>query len=113
MKCGECGGEEPCYTAVIGTNGNGIVDILCEDCTENSIEALLSTDSKPHDGCAICGGKRDYDIFRVTCVVEHDDGEIDVEYDYTAGMTHFCETHINILLPPDIPDKIAAQNAEV
>lgn len=102
MDCCRCESENACYRAVVGVSGEGLIGVFCSDCVEDMIGGLDDDTRGPHDGCSVCDGERNYDLFAVGCIVEGSDpDDIEIEYDYSEGIVHFCYTHISLLVPPD------------
>jgi hypothetical protein len=100
MDCCRCGTENACYRAVVGVRGEGLLGVFCLSCVQETIAGLDDAFRGPHEGCSICDGERAYDLFAVECIVESND-EVDIEYDYSEGIVHFCHTHIGLLAPLD------------
>lgn len=100
MDCCRCGTENACYRAAVGVRGEGLVGVFCYSCVEETIAGLDDASCGPHEGCSVCDGEREYDLFAVGCIVERT-GETDIEYDYSEGIIHFCHTHISLLAPVD------------
>jgi hypothetical protein len=100
MDCRRCGTENACYRALVGVRDEGLVGIFCYSCVEETIAGLDGLSQGPHEGCTVCGGERSYDLFAVDCIVDGED-ELDIEYDYSAGLVHFCYAHVSLLVPLD------------
>lgn len=112
MDCCRCGSANACYRALVGVRGEGLLGIFCEPCVQKTIAGLEDSSSGPHEGCSVCGAERAYDLFAVDCLVESGD-DVDIEFNYSAGIVHLCLTHIALIAPLDELDTASQSEGAV
>lgn len=72
---------------------------LCADCEQRTFGLLLAEPLwRRASGCGLCANAADASLPGVDCVVEYDDGRVDVEFDSGAGAPALCRDHLHALL---------------
>lgn len=103
MECVSCE-QTDVFNRVIRNQVRGDdLGLFCAEC-ETDIFGNLLEDSTWHqeNGCAFCDGDGKYQLPKLECLIETEDGEPQVleysTFDYTVCL---CQSHLKELLPHD------------
>lgn len=98
MECVSCG-DASCNRAVVEVATDERRGGLCADCERATFGLLLAEPLwRRSSGCGLCAHAADATLPAVDCVVEYDDGSVDVELADATAPPALCRDHLHALL---------------
>jgi uncharacterized protein with NAD-binding domain and iron-sulfur cluster len=103
MECLCCNNQDV-FNRVVRNQLNGEeLGLFCKECEQDTFGSLLNDETWHQDhGCAFCDGSGKYQLPKLECLIESENGDaIDIEYTTFEYTVAICESHLAELLPHD------------
>lgn len=98
MECVHCGGNA-FNRIVINEHSSEEEGGVCVDCEDRAFEGLIQDHGRHRsEGCALCPADADVSLPTVECLIEWDDGSVEVEYHVDEETLHLCKRHLEEFL---------------